>query len=167
MNIQEAKNIRLVDFLAGFGHEPVIQRGNSVWYKSPFRTEKEASFKVDLHKELWYDFGLGKGGDIITLAKEIYRTQDVSLEIPVPYLVPSGNIRESDGKIIFPVPLKMSLLACFSGRFRINAPFLQIGKQYPVSKRRDFQVLKGGIRFFKRAGDSSRLQNRPFILNTP
>ena len=35
------------------------------------RTEKEASFKVDLHKELWYDFGLGKGGDIITLAKEI------------------------------------------------------------------------------------------------
>ena len=78
MNIQEAKNIRLVDFLAGFGHEPVIQRGNSVWYKSPFRTEKEASFKVDLHKELWYDFGLGKGGDIITLAKEICRTQDVS-----------------------------------------------------------------------------------------
>ena len=26
MNIQEAKNIRLVDFLAGFGYEPVIQR---------------------------------------------------------------------------------------------------------------------------------------------
>lgn len=65
-------------FLAGFGHEPVMQRGNSVWYKSPFRTEKEASFKVDLHKELWYDFGLGRGGDIITLAKEIYRTQDIS-----------------------------------------------------------------------------------------
>ena len=78
MNMQEAKNIRLVDFLAGFGHEPVMQRGNSVWYKSPFRTEKEASFKVDLHKELWYDFGLGRGGDIITLAKEIYRTQDIS-----------------------------------------------------------------------------------------
>lgn len=49
-----------------------------MWYKSPFRTEKEASFKVDLHKEVWYDFGLGKGGDIITLAEEIYRTQDIS-----------------------------------------------------------------------------------------
>ena len=49
-----------------------------MWYKSPFRTEKEASFKVDLHKEVWYDFGLGRGGDIITLAKEIYRTQDIS-----------------------------------------------------------------------------------------
>ena len=41
MNIQEAKDIRLVDFLAGFGYEPVIQRGNSVWYKSPFRAEKK------------------------------------------------------------------------------------------------------------------------------
>ena len=50
MNIQEAKSIRLVDFLAGLGYEPVIQRGNSVWYRSPFRTEKEASFKcVALH----------------------------------------------------------------------------------------------------------------------
>lgn len=78
MNIQEAKKIRLVDFLGGLGHHPVIQRGNSVWYKSPFRTEKEASFKVDFRKELWYDFGLGKGGDIITLAKEIYRTDDIS-----------------------------------------------------------------------------------------
>ena len=77
MNIQEAKNIRLIDFLSGLGYNPVIQRGNDVWYKSPFRTEKEASFKVDLHKEVWYDFGLGRGGDIITLAKEIYRTQDM------------------------------------------------------------------------------------------
>lgn len=33
MNIQEAKKIRLVDFLGGLGHHPVIQRGNSVWYK--------------------------------------------------------------------------------------------------------------------------------------
>lgn len=78
MNIQEAKNIRLIDFLSGLGYNPVIQRGNDVWYKSPFRTEKEASFKVDLHKEVWYDFGLGRGGDIITLAKEIYRIQDIS-----------------------------------------------------------------------------------------
>ncbi len=59
MNIQEVKNIRLIDFLAGFRHEPAIQRGDSVWYRSPFRTEKEASFKVDHRKELWYDFGQG------------------------------------------------------------------------------------------------------------
>lgn len=44
-----------------------------------FPDGKEASFKIDLRKELWYDFGLGKGGDIITLAKEIYQTNDISL----------------------------------------------------------------------------------------
>ena len=57
MNIQEAKKIRLVDFLGGLGHHPVIQRGNSVWYKSPFRMEKEASFKIDrkrLSKYIFY-----------------------------------------------------------------------------------------------------------------
>ena len=52
--------------------------GTAYGTNRPSGREKEASFKVDLHKELWYDFGLGKGGDIITLAKEIYRTQDVS-----------------------------------------------------------------------------------------
>ncbi len=76
MNIQEVKNIRLIDFLAGFRHEPAIQRGDSVWYRSPFWAEKEASFKVDHRKELWYDFG--QGGDIIALAKKICRTQDIS-----------------------------------------------------------------------------------------
>lgn len=35
MNIQEAKNIRLIDFLAGLGHTPIKQNGNSVWYKLP------------------------------------------------------------------------------------------------------------------------------------
>ena len=75
MNIQEAKKIRLVDFLGGLGHHPVIQRGNSVWYKSPFRMEKEASFKIDLRKELWYDFGLGEGGSIIDLVMRMERCE--------------------------------------------------------------------------------------------
>ena len=35
MNIQEAKKIRLVDFLGGLGHHPVIQRGNSVQVSFP------------------------------------------------------------------------------------------------------------------------------------
>lgn len=33
MNIQEAKNIRLIDFYPDLGYNPVIQRGNDVWYK--------------------------------------------------------------------------------------------------------------------------------------
>ena len=66
-----------------------------MWYKSPFRTEKEASFKVDLHKEVWYDFGLGKGGDIITLAGVIYRARK-------PILNGTGRIILPSLSLIFP-----------------------------------------------------------------
>ena len=52
MNIQEAKDIRLVDFLAGFGYEPVIQRGNSVWYKSPFRAENNALHVLPINGDI-------------------------------------------------------------------------------------------------------------------
>ncbi len=37
---------------------------SSLWYKSPFRNETTASFKVDSKKNLYYDFGEGKGGNI-------------------------------------------------------------------------------------------------------
>lgn len=48
MNIQEAKTIRLADYLQSLGYLPVKQQGNNLWYKSPFRQETEASFKVSM-----------------------------------------------------------------------------------------------------------------------
>ena len=68
MNIQEAKTIRLADYLQSLGYSPVKQQGKSLWYKSPFREETEASFKVNTELNQWYDFGTGKGGNIIALA---------------------------------------------------------------------------------------------------
>lgn len=62
MNIQEVKNIRIADYLQSLGYTPVKQQGNSLWYKSPLREEKDASFKVNTELNKWYDFGLGKGG---------------------------------------------------------------------------------------------------------
>ena len=47
MNIQEVKNIRIADYLQSLGYTPVKQQGNSLWYKSPLREEKDASFKVN------------------------------------------------------------------------------------------------------------------------
>ena len=64
MNIQEAKQIRIADYLQSLGYTPVKQQGNSLWYKSPFRQETEASFKVNTELNQWYDFGTGKGGNI-------------------------------------------------------------------------------------------------------
>lgn len=77
MTIQEAKQIKLADYLQSLGYSPVKQQGESLWYKSPFRQETEASFKVNINRNLWFDYGLGKGGNIIALAQELYRSDYV------------------------------------------------------------------------------------------
>ena len=72
MNIEEAKKIPITDYLHSLGYSPVKQQGANLWYKSPLREEHEASFKVNTEREQWYDFGAGKGGNIIALAQELY-----------------------------------------------------------------------------------------------
>ena len=93
MTIQEAKNIRLADYLHSLGFNPVKQQGCNLWYKSPLRTEQEASFKVNTDLNEWYDFGMGKGGNIIALAAELYHIYNVSdllrcIEEKVPSIFP-------------------------------------------------------------------------------
>ena len=76
MNIDGIRTIPLADFLARLGHEPVRRSGNELWYLAPYRGERTPSFRVNVAKQLWYDFGLGKGGDIFTLAGEFLRNGD-------------------------------------------------------------------------------------------
>lgn len=78
MTIQEVKTIQISAFLANKGYEPINKKGYKWWYLSPLHTEQTASFKVDLNKNLWYDFGLGKGGNIIDLAMALFHTQNIS-----------------------------------------------------------------------------------------
>lgn len=77
MDIETAKRIALDDFLESLGHSPVRSKGKVLWYLSPLREEHTASFKVDTGLSCWYDFGLGRGGGIIALAKELYRSNDI------------------------------------------------------------------------------------------
>lgn len=72
MNIQEAKQIKIADYLQSLGHRPVKQQGANLWYKSPLRNESEASFKVNTAINSWFDFGMGRGGNIIDLAAHLY-----------------------------------------------------------------------------------------------
>ena len=72
MDIQTAKQIRIADFLYSLGYSPVKQQGINLWYKSPLREETEPSFKVNTERNQWYDFAIGKGGNIIALAQELY-----------------------------------------------------------------------------------------------
>ena len=74
--IDTMRQISLADFLARLGHEPVRRSGNELWYRAPYRNERTPSFRVNVAKQLWYDFGLGKGGDIFTLAGEFIRSGD-------------------------------------------------------------------------------------------
>ena len=76
MNIDGIRKIPLADFLARLGHEPVRRSGNELWYIAPYRGERTPSFRVNVAKQLWYDFGLGKGGDSFTLAGEFLRNGD-------------------------------------------------------------------------------------------
>ena len=78
MNIGQIKKIKLQEFLATIDCKPVKQCGVNLMYLSPLRTEKHASFKVNTELNLWYDFGIGRGGNIIDLAELLYNSSDVS-----------------------------------------------------------------------------------------
>lgn len=75
--LKEIKTIPLGAFLSQVGHEPAARKGTRLWYKSPLRQEQTPSFKVDTALNCWYDFGLGKGGNIIDLATELYQSTDL------------------------------------------------------------------------------------------
>lgn len=75
--IKEIKSIPLASFLSRLGHEPTARKGTRLWYKSPLRQEHTPSFKVDTTLNCWYDFGLGRGGNIIDLAAELYQSTDL------------------------------------------------------------------------------------------
>ena len=71
MELEQIRQISIVGFLEDLGHMPVSRKGNDVWFRSPFRNERTASFKVDTQRNVRFDFGLGKGGDIFHLAGEL------------------------------------------------------------------------------------------------
>lgn len=78
MIIEQAKSIAIAEYLQSCGISPVRVQGNSLWYLSPFRAESEPSFKVNQSRNEWYDFGLGKGGDIVSLAMQLHGTDSVA-----------------------------------------------------------------------------------------
>jgi hypothetical protein len=67
MNIERAKLVPLTTILNRMGAEPVRERTDDIWYKSPIRQENTASFHIKPSKNIWYDHGIGAGGDTITL----------------------------------------------------------------------------------------------------
>lgn len=63
--VEEVKNTDIVDYLSSLGFKPAKISRNNYWYLSPFREETTPSFKINRNMNRWYDFGEGKGGNII------------------------------------------------------------------------------------------------------
>ena len=79
MDARQMREIPIADFLNAMGIQPSKQKGNTLWYSAPYRTERTPSFKVDTAKNVWFDFGTGKGGDIFDLAGEFIGSEDFLL----------------------------------------------------------------------------------------
>ena len=78
MRVDQAKTITLDVFLQKLGHLPVLVQSGCKWYKSPFRQENSASFKLSRDARAYYDHAEGKGGNIIELAKRMGQLNTVS-----------------------------------------------------------------------------------------
>lgn len=79
MDARQMREIPIADFLNAMGIQPQKQKGNILWYNAPYRKERTPSFKVDTNKNVWFDFGIGKGGDIFDLAGEFIGSGDFLL----------------------------------------------------------------------------------------
>lgn len=64
-SVEEVKNTDIVNYLSCLGFKPSKISRNDYWYVSPFRDERTPSFKVNRKINRWYDFGDGRGGNLI------------------------------------------------------------------------------------------------------
>ena len=72
MRTDQAKAIHLQDVLAALGCQPAKEAQGELWYLSPFRKEAEASFKITRDGKAFFDYGVGKGGNILDFVMHYY-----------------------------------------------------------------------------------------------
>ena len=66
-DLSRIKRYPIVEYLERKGIKPVRRTPSYALYHSPLREETQPSFKVDTEKNLWIDYGEGRGGSIIDL----------------------------------------------------------------------------------------------------
>jgi len=78
MNTAQAKQIKITDYLNDEGIHPTKMQENDFWYCSPLRQETTPSFKVNDRANIWYDHGLGQGGNILDLVMAMHHLETIS-----------------------------------------------------------------------------------------
>lgn len=76
MDINEIKQVPIVDFLYILGIEPVKHKASGLWYHAPYRNDRNPSLRVSTDKNVWYDYGIARGGDIFNLAGEFINSNE-------------------------------------------------------------------------------------------
>ena len=76
MDFQEIKQVPIVDFLHVLGIEPARHKASGLWYHAPYRNDHNPSLRVAADRNVWYDYGIGRGGDIFNLAGEFINSND-------------------------------------------------------------------------------------------
>ena len=136
LNCERARHICIVETLAKLGHFPSRKTEKEAWFLSPLRSETQASFKVSLKKNRWYDFGIGEGGNIIDLVCQLSNCnvakalQFLSDELPVfSYQGPieDTSTNDSGNTIIKVQPITRSYLKKY---LRSRGISLQVARNY-------------------------------------
>lgn len=171
MDARQMREIPIADFLNAMGIHPTKQKGNALWYSAPYRTERTSSFKVDTAKNVWFDFGTGKGGDIFDLAGAFIGSEDFLLRaafiarsgacpLPVMEQSPREKEREPSFEDIWTRPLlngrllgyleergidaHVAIPNCEEVRYRIRGK-----RYYAIGFRNEAGGLELRNRFFK------------------
>ena len=171
MDVRQMREIPIADFLNAMGIQPQKQKGDILWYNAPSRTERTPSFKVDTNKNVWSDFGIGKGGDIFDLAGEFIGSGDFLLRAafiaksrtcPLPVLEQPQKNRErepvfediwvrplQDAKLLGylkerGILAEIAIPNCEEVRYRVHGK-----RYYAIGFRNDAGGLELRNRFFK------------------
>lgn len=97
LTFDQLRQYDLVDYFTSVGLNPTKIQNNNYWYLSPFRQERTASFKIDRQLNLWFDFGMGKGGNIIDFGMHYYNCTAIDF---------LRMMDGTDAKRLLPVPAK-------------------------------------------------------------
>lgn len=76
MRADQARQVPIPLYLERHNIKPakVTRNGRELWYASPIREgDQTPSFKVDTIKNLWFDHGVARGGNVIDLVVEMCR----------------------------------------------------------------------------------------------
>lgn len=113
MKLDQVKAIPLERFLAILGFQPARSQHGQLWYLSPLREERTASFKVNTDLNLWFDFGLGMGGTIVDFAMHYAKLTTVSAALKSIASAVEGDLPQVERR---PSPVKLP----FQSKLELN-----------------------------------------------